>query len=361
MTKVVILLTVVYTIASFSQSSSNVATYSIVGWDSTTGDLGIAVQSKFLGVGAVVPYAKADVGAIATQAWANTTYGPRGLDMLEEGKTAEQVVQALIQNDTGSNRRQVGVVDAHGNAFAYTGIQCQPWAGHVTGRGYSAQGNILAGESVVKSMARMFEITPGDLSEKLLAALEAAEAAGGDKRGRQSAALLVVRDKGGYSGFNDRYIDIRVDDDSLPLVELRRIYNLWKGTFLFDAHMRSIDEFNRKKNFSAAQEEMKRAVNDLNDELHRKPDDPEVLNSVAWVLATHDIDRERALELAKRAAKLAPEKLYILDTMAECQYRLGHYEEAIAIEANLVTKEPGNDSYWKQLQKFKEAKERMGH
>ncbi|MBI4546720.1 MAG: DUF1028 domain-containing protein [Ignavibacteriae bacterium] len=338
----------------------NVSTYSIVAWDSITGDVGVAVQSKFLAVGAVVPYAKAGIGAIATQAWANTTYGPRGVEMLESGMNAQQVVEMLISGDTGANQRQVAVVDARGNAFAYTGSGCQEWAGHITGSGYSVQGNILASDLVVKAMARTFEITSGDLAERLLSSLEAAEKAGGDKRGRQSAALLVVRESGGYSGFNDRFIDIRVDDDSMPLVELRRIYNLWKQTFLADAQMRLVELLNKKRKFSAAETVMKRAVDDLNAEVRNRPDDPEVLNRVAWTLASNDIDRERALELAKRAVKLAPGKLSYLDTLAECHYRLGHYEEAIAIESELVAKDPANDHYWRQLQKFKEAKQKGG-
>ena len=338
-----------------------VATYSIVAWDSATGDLGVAVQSKFLGVGAVVPFARAGVGAVATQAFANTTYGPRGLAMLDSGMTAQHVVEALTQNDSDRNHRQLGIVDAHGNAFAYTGSGCQPYAGEVTGHGYTAQGNILAGEQVVKAIARTFEITQGDLADRLLASLDAGESAGGDKRGRQSAALLVVRDAGGYGGFNDRFIDIRVDDDSLPLVALRRIYEKWKGTFLLDARMRTIDEFNRLRKFDAAREETKRIAAMFNEQLKLKPDDPDLLNSIAWSLATHDIDRTRALELAKRAVTLAPEKLPLLDTLAECHYRLGHYDEAIAIEAELVKKEPANDDYWKQLQKFKDAKEKAIH
>jgi uncharacterized Ntn-hydrolase superfamily protein len=341
-------------------STEIVATYSIVGWDSLTGDLGVAVQSRFLGVGAVVPYAKAGVGAIATQAFANTTFGPRGLELLAQGREPKTVVDMLVQGDTNAVSRQIGIVDARGNSAAYTGASCQQYAGHISGKGYSAQGNILANEAVVKAIARTFELTGGDLADRLLAALDAGEKAGGDKRGRQSAALLVVRDKGGYGGYNDRMIDIRVDDDSLPLVELRRIYNLWQSTFLMEARFRTIEEFNAQRNFSAAQEETKHAVELLNAEIRRKPDDPEVLNSVAWTLATHNIDGARALELAQRAAKLAPDKTYIRDTMAECQFRLGHIDEAIAIEAELVTKEPSNDSYWKQLQKFRDAKLKLG-
>ncbi len=337
-----------------------VATYSIVGWDSITGDLGIAVQSKFLGVGAVVPYAKAGVGAIATQAWANTNYGLEGLQLMGQGLIPQIIIDALVKADSNANMRQVGMVDAQGNSFAYTGSGCQQYAGHITGRGYSVQGNILAGEGVVKAMARTFEFSTGSLAERLLSALEAGEYAGGDKRGRQSAALLVVREKGGYSGFNDRFVDIRVDDNPMPLIELRRLYKLWEQTFLLDVQMRSIDMFNEKRNYIASRQITQEIVSSVNALLKEKPDDPDVLNSLAWTLATNNIDNVRALDLAKRAVRLAPDKLNIMDTLAECHFRLGHYDEAIAIESQLVAKDPANDGYWKQLQKFKDAKVKEG-
>ncbi|HTK83399.1 MAG TPA: DUF1028 domain-containing protein [Bacteroidota bacterium] len=340
--------------------SQVVGTYSIVGWDSLTGDLGIAVQSKFLGVGAVVPFAKAGVGAIATQAFANTTYGPEGLRLLEQGLNPQFVIEGLTKPDSGASRRQVGIVDAQGNSFAYTGTGCQQYAGHITGRGYSVQGNILAGEGVIKAMARTFEMTTGTLAERLISALEAGEKAGGDKRGRQSAALLVVRDKGGYGGFNDRFIDIRVDDNPTPLPELRRLLSLWQQTFLLDAQMRSLDMFNQKKNFTASRQTIQDIANSVNALLREKPDDPDVLNSIAWTLASNEIDNVRALDLAKRAVRLKPDDLNFLDTLAECHFHLGHFDEAIAIESQLVAKDPANDGFWKQLQKFKERKSKEG-
>lgn len=337
-----------------------VATYSVVAWDSITGDLGVAVQSKFLGVGVVVPYARAGVGAIATQALANTTFGPEGLQLLGQGLGAQIVGEGLLRADSAAKSRQIGIVDAQGNSFAYTGSSCMPYAGHITGRGYSVQGNILAGEGVLKAMSRTFELSTGALAERLMSTLEAGERAGGDKRGRQSAAMLVVRDAGGYGGLNDRFIDIRVDDDSIPLVELRRIYKLWEHTFLLDAQMRSIEVFSQKKNYMAARQITQEIASSVNSLLKERPDDPEVLSSLAWMLATNNIDNVRALELAKRAARLAPDKLNILDTLAECHFRLGHYDEAIAIESQLVSKDPANDTYWKQLQKFKDAKSKEG-
>ena len=207
---------------------SPVATFSIVGYDAETGALGIAVQSKFFAVGAVVPWAEAGVGAIATQSWANTTYGPKGLKLLKSGLSAEQTLERLIADDPGHATRQVGIVDAKGNVAHYTGDECNAWAGAVSGKHYTAQGNILAGEEVVKAMGTAFEATAGELADKLMEALFAGQAAGGDTRGQQSAALLVVQEGSGYGGFNDRYIDLRVDDAEKPIEELQRLLELHK-------------------------------------------------------------------------------------------------------------------------------------
>ena len=205
-----------------------VATFSIVGYDAETGALGIAVQSKFFAVGAVVPWAEAGVGAIATQSWANTTYGPKGLKLLKSGLSAEQTLERLIADDEGRATRQVGIVDAKGNVAHYTGDECNEWAGAVSGKHYTAQGNILAGEDVVKAMGKAFEATEGELADKLMAALFAGQEAGGDTRGQQSAALLVVREQRGYGGFNDRYIDLRVDDAEKPIEELQQLLEIHK-------------------------------------------------------------------------------------------------------------------------------------
>ena len=205
-----------------------VATFSIVGYDPETGALGIAVQSKFFAVGSVVPWAEAGVGAIATQSWANTTYGPEGLKRLKSGLTAEQTLQRLIADVPGRATRQVGIVDAKGNVANYTGDECNAWAGAISGRHWTAQGNILAGEDVVKAMGKAYEGAEGELADKLMAALFAGQAAGGDTRGQQSAALLVVQENGGYGGFNDRYIDLRVDDAEKPIEELQRLLEIHK-------------------------------------------------------------------------------------------------------------------------------------
>lgn len=206
-------------------------TFSICAFDAGTSELGIAVQSKFLAVGAVVPFARAGVGAIATQSWANTTYGPRGLELLASGLAPDDVAVRLVADDADRDKRQFGIVDAQGRVATYTGRECHEWAGGVTGRAYCAQGNILAGAAVVEGMARAFEATPGALADRLVAALHGGQRAGGDRRGMQSAALVVVRDKGGYGGFNDRYIDLRADDHERPIDELERLLALYKVYF----------------------------------------------------------------------------------------------------------------------------------
>ena len=203
-------------------------TFSIVARDPQTGELGIAVQSKFLAVGAVVPWARAGVGAIATQSWANTSYGPRGLELLASGLSGDETLARLLESDEGRAQRQVGMVGASGQPVTYTGESCFPWAGGQTGEHYACQGNILVSEETVRAMGRAFEETSGLLCDRLVAALAAGQAAGGDSRGQQSAALLVVREKGGYSGFNDRFIDLRVDDHPRPIEELARLLALHK-------------------------------------------------------------------------------------------------------------------------------------
>lgn len=207
-------------------------TFSIVGADPKAGDWGVAVASKFPAVGAVVPYAQAGVGAVATQAWANVAYGPEGLATMGGGRSAEDVLRGLIEGDEGRDQRQAGIVDAAGRAATFTGSKCMEWAGGRTGQGFACQGNILRGPEVVEAMASAFVETEGDLVDRLLAALEAGDVAGGDRRGRQSAALLVARAGGGYEGRSDRYVDLRVDDHPDPVRELRRVFTVYDTEFL---------------------------------------------------------------------------------------------------------------------------------
>ena len=207
-------------------------TFSIVAFDPANGDLGVAVASKFACVGAVVPWAKAGVGAVATQAWANTDFGPDGLRLMAGGMPAGPALDAVLEGDDGRDERQVGFVDAAGGAATFTGSGCVEWAGGVSGEHFAAQGNILAGAGVVDAMARAFGSAEGELCDRLLTALMAGDAAGGDRRGRQSSALLVVRDRGGYEGRNDRYIDLRVDDHPDAPAELGRLFGVWDDTML---------------------------------------------------------------------------------------------------------------------------------
>lgn len=202
-----------------------ISTYSIVACDLEAREWGVAVQSKFLAVGAAVPAAEPEAGAIATQAWANLAYRPDGLALLRKGLEAAAVVRALVDADEGRAHRQVGIVDARGRSASYTGEACLEWAGGTTGPGYAAQGNILVSDATVTALAMTFEATEGQgLAERLLACLSSAQAAGGDRRGQQSAALLVVRKDGGYGGMSDVAVDLRVDDHPRPIEELQRIY-----------------------------------------------------------------------------------------------------------------------------------------
>src|SRR5919108_166057 len=210
-----------------------VSTYSIAACDLEAGQWGVAVQSKFLSVGAVVPWAEPQVGAVATQAYANPRYGPQGLEKLREGKSAQEVVDELTQADDGRSQRQLGIVDAQGGSASFTGDECLDWAGGRTGDGYAAQGNILVSAETVDALAETFEGSAGKpLSERLLDCLDAAQAAGGDSRGQQSASLLVVERDGGYAGLSDLLMDLRVDDHERPIEELRRIYGLHQEIYV---------------------------------------------------------------------------------------------------------------------------------
>lgn len=209
-----------------------VATYSIAACDPEARQWGVAVESKFLAVGSVVPWAEPGVGAVATQAHANPTFGPDGLSLLRQGLPADEVVERLVAADDGRDERQLGVVDAKGRSASWTGAECFEWAGHRNGSCYAAQGNILVGAETVDALAETFEETPGlPLAERLLGCLTAAQAAGGDRRGQQSGSLYVVERDGGYAGLSDVVVDLRVDDDEHPIEELRRLYAIHQRLF----------------------------------------------------------------------------------------------------------------------------------
>ncbi len=224
--------------------SKRVHTYSIVAYDSATGDLGVAVQSKFPNVGGLVPWARAGIGAVATQSLSNTDYGEKGLELMALGATAPEALRVVMRGDPRPAQRQVGMVDGRGNAASWTGDSCFDWAGGraggqalggkgqlITGRTFAAQANIMVSDQTVRNMAEAFERSTGALADRLMAALKAGQAGGGDKRGMESAALLVVRKNAGYLGGTDRYIDIRVYDDTNPIRELERLYGLHRLYF----------------------------------------------------------------------------------------------------------------------------------
>ncbi len=231
-----------------------VSTFSIVGCDPVTGEAGVAVASKYFSVGSVVPWAKAGVGAVATQSYVNFDYGIDGLEMLEAGLTPQQVIDSLISGDPGYERRQVGIIDFQGNAATFTGSGCLPWAGGLIGENCVAQGNILVSDTVVTRMVEAFENTPGKLEDKLMAALLAGDSAGGDSRGKQSAALYVAGNKEGLRF--DRKIDIRVDDSPEPFTELYRIFKIAKAL----SHLDSAMNFYRKGEIQMAVREARKSV-----------------------------------------------------------------------------------------------------
>jgi uncharacterized Ntn-hydrolase superfamily protein len=271
-------------------------TFSIVAFDPVNGDVGVAVQSKYFAVGAVVPWARAGVGAVATQAAGRAAYGPEILELLSQGIAPEQAIERALAGDEGRETRQLGVVDATGRAAAFTGSECNEWAGHATGPGSAAQGNILVGEAVVAEMAHAFETTSGALAERLVAALEAAQAAGGDRRGQQSAALVVERPGGvpeSREGI-DRIVDLRVDDHAEPIRELRRLLELHTRMALV---LETTGLYERR--------EWGAAIAATQASLERFPDDPLLLYNLACYESL-DGRREDALAHLGRALSADP-------------------------------------------------------
>lgn len=271
-----------------------IATFSIAAADPESEELGVAVASRFFAVGSVVPWAKAGIGAVATQAYANTSFGWRGLELLEEGKTPEEIRDILTGSDEGFSRRQFGIVAADGGSVSFTGDSCSAWAGGRSGQNYAVQGNILAGEAVVEAMEKAFLETEGTLAERMYAALLAGEAKGGDSRGKQSAALLVVKDKAGYGGFTDRAIDIRVDDHAEPFKELGRLLNIAQMNYAWNEAWTLFTE----KKYAKALPHMERTA-------RLAPEYPEVLYDLA-VIRLAAGNKAAALEALQKALRLNP-------------------------------------------------------
>lgn len=326
------------------ETGSVAGTFSIAAFDPETGELGIAVASRVPFVGHDVPWALADGGAVATQAWVNQQYGPDGLALLLEGKSASEVVSALVSADPDSAVRQLGIVDASGGSASFTGSETNAWAGGVTGPGYAIQGNILVSEDVILEMERAFLETQGPLARRLLEALEAGEAAGGDSRGKQSAALLVVRSGGGHDGASDRFVEIDVFDHEDPVQELERLYGIWEGYNVFPVY---ID--------SGREPETTYALGILERMLLEEEPDPDLYNYYAWTLAERQLFPERALEIATVAHELAPEDHNIIDTLAESCYAAGDPRTAVMWEKQALELDPENAFYISQLEKFEGA------
>ena len=293
------LIAVVATAPFAAAAPPDPATFSIAAADPETGESGVAVASRFFAVGSVVPFAKAGVGAVATQSLANTSYGPRGLDLLEKGLSADEVVKVLTRSDGARELRQLGVVAANGDSATFSGSKCNAWAGGRSGPGYAVQGNILTGEDVVAAMENAFLESRGKpLAERLYAAIVAGDAKGGDSRGRQSAVLVVVRAKAGYGGYTDRAIDLRVDDHADPIVELGRLVGL---ALVNDDWNRAWTAFTEKK-FAEALPWQERAAT-------RAEKQPAMLPEVLYDLAVIRLaagDRPGAQKALDRALNLNP-------------------------------------------------------
>jgi uncharacterized Ntn-hydrolase superfamily protein len=333
------------------------ATFSIVAFDPATGEVGVAVQSRVYGVGQRVAWARGGVGAVATQANSNESYGPDGLELLVSGHSAAETLKQLLEDDELQDQRQLGIVDVAGGRVAWTGGECMNWAGDHQGEFYTCQGNILTGADVVAEMARAFEATAGEeLAHRLISALEAGQAAGGDSRGRQSAAIIVGRAHPDYPEYAERYVDIRVADHATPIAELRRLYTMYEGQGLVQAHIRFADRLEGDGEGEAAQVEYDRVGKLLVRTLARDDATAGSLNGLAWFTATHDLYLKEALQAAERAVDLEPEDANILDTLAEVQFRLGMIDSALVTIEHALELNPGDSYLTGQRDRFQGAR-----
>ncbi len=314
-------------LSSFSTSSYSaeksgllpVSTFSIVGRDSASGELGVAVASRFFAVGTVVPWAEAGIGAVATQSFANTSFGWRGLNLLDSGALPREVIDILLRNDDNPEKRQLGIVDDHGNSATYTGKECVGWAGGRNGPNYAIQGNILAAESVVTGMEKAFLETNGTLAERLYAALLAGDKNGGDSRGKQSAALVVVKEGTGYGGYTDLAIDIRVDDNPEPFKELGRLLDIAQVNYAWNEGWTLFTH----KQYHEALPHIERAAK-------LAPDNAEVWYDLA-VIRLAAGQKQQALDALQKALTLNPnlQKQAAADSDLETLHNIPDYEKLI--------------------------------
>ncbi len=325
------------------------STFSIAAVDTASGECGVAVASRVLAVGCIVPWVGCGSGAVATQALVNISLGPMGLGLLAEGRPAGEALDSLLSSDEGFQDRQLGIVDARGGSATFTGTGTSAWAGGIAGPGYSIQGNILTGPEVVAAMETAFLETEGPLAYRLSRALAAGDDAGGDSRGRQSAALLVCRPGGGYQGVGDRLVDIRVDDHEDPVGEIERIYARWEPVFMIQVYA------------DAGTEPELGYLGGMMDRALASGDrDPETLNAFAWTLAERGLEPGTAVALATEAHMLAPDDMNIVDTLAEALYSAGRFSEAVSWEEEALRRDPENTWFALQLAKFRDALDSTG-
>jgi uncharacterized Ntn-hydrolase superfamily protein len=322
-------------------------TFSIVGMDPETREWGVAVASRIYDCGYLIIWLKPEVGAVATQGMVNARLGPRALERMAAGLTAGEALKETLSEDPGSSTRQLGIVDRHGNAAAHTGPDSLELAGDLTGDFVSVQGNVLTGPQVLSSMFETFHNTTGELAERLLSALEAGEAEGGDRRGRQSAALIVTRENGGYDGTDDRLVQIRVPDHPEPVLELRRLYDMWKYAFLVPAYLRMAEE-----NRNSSDSFRLRVHGLIGKALDGNLDKPEICNSLAWHLSQRKGFAQESIMLARRAHELAPQDPNIMDTLAEAFFVAGEIPDALHYAREAIKREPGNGYFQQQLERF---------
>lgn len=332
------------TSTTLKERDSKCGTFSIAAMDPETREWGIAVASRVFDAGYALIWLAPEIGGVATQALINPHLGRWALEEMAKGATPDAALKAALAKDASPEDRQVGIVDRNGTAAAHTGSKTLEWAGHRTAESVTVQGNILVGQEVVDDMLGAFLESSGPLSERLLVALEAA---GGDKRGKQSAALVVVRKNGGYDGANDRLVELRIPDHPEPVVELRRLYEMWKYSLLVPAYARLADD---EPDGSGAL--LHRVHSLLQSALTDELDKAEVYNSLAWHLALRKKYPQETLKAAQRARDLDPGDPNILDTLAEAYFAAGDNQQAIHWEREALRRAPDNPFFHKQLARF---------
>jgi uncharacterized Ntn-hydrolase superfamily protein len=350
---VLLLAALVAALTPCARAGAPAGTFSIVAYDSLTGEVGVAVQSRVFGVGARVAWARGGVGAVATQAQSNESFGPTGLYLMEAGLSADETLAWLLAHDDGRNNRQVGVVDGNGRVANWTGPGCMNWAGDSAGVAFTCQGNILVSAQVVAGMVRAFQSTSGqELARRLIEALEAAQAAGGDSRGQQSAAILIVRMSDRYPEYRTRYVDLRVEDHSKPIDELDRLYRILQTEDLLEAHLRFAGMYDSLGQSDRANRERERIGETLRRVRTSGTRDAGPLNSLAWFCALGNVYLEDALQAALAAVEIEPQNTGIIDTLAEVYFRIGRPADAIATIDRAIAISPSDAYLLGQRERF---------